>query len=309
MPNKPTFFRDAAGTWTKHDATNTIDPATIATGTFQPLDAELTAIAGLTSAADKLPYFTGSGTAALTDLSSFIRTLLDDANAAAARATLELTIGTHVQAFDAELAAIAGLTSAADKGIMFTGSGTAGTYDLTAAGLALLDDANAAAQLVTLGLSATATELNYTDGVTSPIQDQLEAKLSSSQTMDNTSGGTIEPGAPVYLTDDLEIAKARANSTTTAEAVGLAGESIADTDPGAVVLFGPLTLTTGEWDTITGDTGGLVAGKRYFVSAATAGRLVKEGAVTTTAGQQQVQMGRALSDVTMWVAPEAPILM
>lgn len=56
----------------------------------QPLDAQLTALAAVSAAADTMPYFTSGTAAAATSLTAFARTLLGGASAAAMRTTLGL---------------------------------------------------------------------------------------------------------------------------------------------------------------------------------------------------------------------------
>lgn len=109
----------------------------------------------LTLAADKGIRATGAGTLATFDLTAAGLALLDDAAAVNQRTTLGLAIGTDVQAYDAGLASLVAADGSAGLPYV-TGANTWASATLTAAGLALLDDANAAAQLTTLGVSAAA---------------------------------------------------------------------------------------------------------------------------------------------------------
>ena len=174
---------------------NLLDGVTASTAELNLLDgltattAELNTLDGITATVSELNTLDGI-TATVSELNTLdgITATVTELNYTDGVTSAIQTQLNNKQPLDAGLTSISALTTSADKMIYTTASDTYATASLTSAGRALLDDANAAAQLVTLGLTATATELNYVDGVTSAIQTQLNAKA---PTASPTFTGTV----------------------------------------------------------------------------------------------------------------------
>lgn len=115
-------------------------PSQSAQGASAPVRGEFSLISG---GFDKLPVMAGNG-----NLPVFVNaggTALAAISAALARTNLGLVIGTNVQAYSADLLAIAALTSAADRVPYATGAGTWALGTFTAFGRSVVAAVDAAA--------------------------------------------------------------------------------------------------------------------------------------------------------------------
>lgn len=133
-----------------------------------------------------------------------------------------------------------------------------------------------------------------------------DAAISADVTQTNGNAGSLVPGTPVYeKTAANTVDKAQGNAIGTSWVLGLTTGTITASGTGPIRTAGSITLTTAQWDAITGQTGGLTLGVRYYLDTATAGKLTTSPVDAT--GNFLVMVGYSLSTTTMVLYPDAPI--
>lgn len=124
-------------------------------------------------------------------------------------------------------------------------------------------------------------------------------------TMTNESGTTINIGMPVYADGANTAAAAQADAAASSRVIGIMQDETANEATGNVQTSGVFTATTGDWDVLTGGSGGLTAGATYFLSDATAGGLTTTA--PTASGNFYAKVGVALTATSLSIDPEHPI--
>jgi hypothetical protein len=124
-------------------------------------------------------------------------------DAGTARTNLGLAIGTNVQAFDAGLQSIAGLTTTAGQTVYTTASDTYAATSLTSFGRSLIDDTDAATARTTLGLGSIATQSAGSVVITGGAISGISSLTSTTSSLGNATitGGTITGITDLSVTD------------------------------------------------------------------------------------------------------------
>lgn len=135
----------------------------------QAKHANLTALAGVSPAADRIPYFTSASAASVTPLTAFARSLLDDNDAAAARATL------GVLSIEEPFKSAADVATTADL---------AATYANGSSGVGATLTASAAAALVLDGVTCSV-------GMRVLVKNQTAAAQNGVYTVTNAGSSTV----------------------------------------------------------------------------------------------------------------------
>lgn len=112
-------------------------------------------------------------------------------------------------------------------------------------------------------------DANYGGGGPGPGGTSLTVTLTNNESV------TMPIGTPAYVNAEAGAKNAQANTALTKAVVGLATTAVLAGASGTFQTAGPMTLTTAQWDAITGDTGGLLYGATYYLDGRTAGKLTR----------------------------------
>jgi hypothetical protein len=136
----------------------------------------------------------------------------------------------------------------------------------------------------------------------SSVASTQEATVS---TLTNNQGSAIVCGRAVYSDTSGTYKLAQSNAVGTRKFTGLQTDaSVANAAPGVIATAGVLTLTTVQWDVVTGQSGGLTTDAFYYLSGATAGALTSTAPTTGWV----VRVGKALSTTKMVLCSDSLIV-